>query len=108
PPAVQSEASAPAAPIDYESEPDFEGWLKAQSEVKTKASLPKGLSKPSGLANARETATRSITTSHVVPESDTKKLASTATASRFADAQSIDTKPKEPSSGDEDWGDAWD
>lgn len=108
PSAVYSEASAPAAPIDYESEPDFEGWLKAQSEAKTKASLPKGLSKPSGLANTRETATGSITTSHVVPESDTKKLARTAAASRFADAQTIDTKPKEPSSGDDDWGDAWD
>ncbi|KAL8644699.1 MAG: hypothetical protein Q9210_007120 [Variospora velana] len=108
PPAVHSQASAPAAPIDYEGEPDFEGWLKAQSEAKTKAALPKGLSKPSGLANAREAATRSATTSHVVSESDTKKLASTATASRFAAAQSIDTKPKEPSSGDDDWGDAWD
>ncbi|KAL9014856.1 MAG: hypothetical protein Q9173_000505 [Seirophora scorigena] len=108
PPVVDPEALAPTALIDDKGEPDFEGWLKAQSQVKTKTPLPKGLIKPSGLSSGRQAATRSTTTGHVGSGSGTKKLASTATASRSAAAQPIDTKPKEPSSADDDWGDAWD
>ncbi|KAL9604089.1 MAG: hypothetical protein Q9179_001978 [Wetmoreana sp. 5 TL-2023] len=107
-PAVEPKATGPATTFDDGGEPDFEGWLKAQAQAKTKAPLPKGLSKPSGLANGRQTAIRSTTTGHVGSGLGAKKLASTSTtASKASAAKAIDTKPKEPS-GDDDWGDAWD
>ncbi|KAL8961582.1 MAG: hypothetical protein Q9193_001887 [Seirophora villosa] len=108
PPVVDPEALAPTALIDDKGEPDFEGWLRAQSQAKTKTPLPKGLIKPSGRSGGRQVATRSTTTGPVGSGSSTKKLASTATASRSAAAQAIDTQPKEPSPADDDWGDAWD
>lgn len=107
-PAVEPKASAPAAFIDNGGEPDFEGWLKAQSQAKMKAPLPKELSKPSGLTNGRHIATRSTTTGHVGSGSGAKKLASTAgTVSKISTAKALDTKPKELAD-DDDWGDAWD
>lgn len=94
--------------IDDGSEPDFEGWLKAQAQAKTKAQLPKGLVKPSNAAKGRQSVVRSTTTGHVDLGLGAKKLASTTNVdSKHAVAKAIDTKPKEPA-GDDDWGDAWD
>ncbi|KAL8673482.1 MAG: hypothetical protein Q9168_002088 [Polycauliona sp. 1 TL-2023] len=94
--------------FDDGGEPDFEGWLKAQAQAKTKPPLPKGLSKPSALANGRQSVIRSTTTGHVGSGPGTKKLAKTINpASKVITPKTIDTKPKEPS-GDDDWGDAWD
>ena len=107
-PAVEPKAPAPTSLIDDGGEPDFEGWLKAQAQNKTKAPLPKGLSKSSGLANGRQTATRSTTTGHVGSGLGAKKLASTpAPTSKAVAAKAVDTRPKEPA-GEDDWGDAWD
>lgn len=107
-PAVEPKASAQLTSMDNGDEPDFEGWLKAQSQAKAKAALPKGLSKPSRPISGRQAATRSTTTGHVNLSSSAKKLASTTTpASKLSTAKAIDTEPKvQPA--DDDWGDAWD
>ncbi|KAL8874191.1 MAG: hypothetical protein Q9174_000457 [Haloplaca sp. 1 TL-2023] len=99
----------PAATMAFDDggEPDFEGWLKAQALAKTKAPLPKGLSKSSHTLNGRQTAVRSTTTGQVGSGLGTKKLASTSTtSSKAVTTKSLDTKAKEPSA-DDDWG-AWD
>jgi SCY1-like protein 1 len=112
-------APAPATvAFDDGGEPDFAGWLAAQSKSKAQKPLPKGLAKtpgtstntlnvrptgparsasagpPSG-ANAvkRPTITASRTTSTAAPKKDVKKEV---------------PKPKEPEVNDDDWGDAWD
>lgn len=107
-PVVEPKASAQLKLMDNGDEPDFEGWLKAQSQAKAKAALPKGLSKPSSAINGRQAASRSKITGHVNLTSGAKKLASTTTpASKLSTAKAIDTEPKiQPA--DDDWGDAWD
>ena len=106
------EANANTAPLigfDDGSEPDFEGWLKAQAQAKSKAPLPKGLAKPSAndstVGNDRQAVKRTTTTGSVGGGVGAKKLASTMTKPKLATARAISTKPKET---DDDWGDAWD
>lgn len=107
-PAKESSISAPISLIDDGGEPDFEGWLKAQAQARTKVPLPKGLSKSSGPTNGRHSAIRSTTTGEVGSGLGAKKLASMTNAgSKVTLAKAIDTKPNE-SAGDDDWGDAWD
>ncbi|KAI4285753.1 MAG: hypothetical protein L6R38_000400 [Xanthoria sp. 2 TBL-2021] len=106
--AIEIQPLVLASKFDDGGEPDFEGWLKAQAEAKSKPPLPKGLSKPSALTNGPQNAIRSTTTGHVGSGSGTKKLAKTSNpASKVTAPKTVDTKPKEPS-GDDDWGDAWD
>lgn len=106
--AIETKPLIPASKFDDGGEPDFEGWLKAQAEAKTRTTLPKGLSKSSPLANGRQGAIRSTTTGHIGSGSGAKKLVNSSTpASKLAAPKAIDIKPKEPS-GDDDWGDAWD
>ncbi|KAL8702199.1 MAG: hypothetical protein Q9224_000114 [Gallowayella concinna] len=106
--AIETQPLMAASNFDDGGEPDFEGWLKAKAGSKTKPPLPKGLSKPAGLPNGRQSAVRSTTTGHVGSGSGAKKMATTATvAPKVTAAKVIDTRPKEPS-GDDDWGDAWD
>ncbi|KAL8813351.1 MAG: hypothetical protein Q9200_000307 [Gallowayella weberi] len=105
---IDTQPSMPASNFDDGGEPDFEGWLKAKAGLKSKPPLPKGLSKPTGHPNSRQTAIRSTTTGHVGSGLGAKKLATTATsAPKVSPVKVIETKPKE-SSGDDDWGDAWD
>jgi SCY1-like protein 1 len=83
-------ASKPkASPVPYDDggEPDFAGWLAAQS--KAKKPLPKGLN-------------TSRTTS--IPRTSSP---STAAKPKAAPAKKIDTKPKDEDEED-GWGDAWD
>ena len=91
-------------PFDDGGEPDFAGWLSAQAQAKSKAPLPKGLSKskPSHVANGRPTPARSTKTGTGLSP---KTL--TATKPTVAKAKVINTKPKE-SAADDDWGEAWD
>lgn len=101
----------PAPPISFDDggEPDFEGWLKAQAQAKSKAPLPKGLTKPSAnvsnVSNGRQAVTRTTTTGSVGAGVGAKKLASTIAKPKPATTKAISTKPKEV---DDDWGDAWD
>ncbi|KAL4751467.1 hypothetical protein BDW72DRAFT_173429 [Aspergillus terricola var. indicus] len=77
-------------PYDDGGEPDFAGWLAAQS--KAKKPLPKGLgnSKPTSITRTAS------------PSSTAKPAAKVATP-----AKKIDTKPKDVDE-DDGWGDAWD
>lgn len=77
------------APYDDGGEPDFAGWLAAQS--KTKKPLPKGLNK---------------TTAAAAPVSRAASRSS-ATKAKTVAPKKIDTKPKDEDE-DDGWGDAWD
>jgi len=100
------------APTSFDDggEPDFEGWLIAQAQAKSKPKglLPKGLAKPAPAApatsNGRPPAIKSTTTGSVGSGAGAKKLAATVKP-KAVPAKVIDTKPKEEA-GD-DWGDAW-
>ncbi len=96
--------TAPAPPVSFDDggEPDFEGWLKAQAQARSKAKLPKGLAKPSAPA-----ITRTTTTGSVGSGAGPKKLASTVAKPKVAPAKIISTKPTKLAA-DDDWGDAWD
>jgi SCY1-like protein 1 len=83
-------AAASAAPFDDGSEPDFAGWLAAQSQKKPGSGkpLPKGLAKS--------------TTTTI----NTKKTTTTKPAAKPVAAKKIDMKPKE-TDDDDGWGDGW-
>ena len=100
-------STTPTLNYDDGGEPDFAGWLSAQTQVKSKAPLPKGLSKPSTLGSGRPGAPRTTTTGSVGPGAGTKKLASTVSKPKAVPPKKIDIKPKE-TAADDDWGDAWD
>ncbi|KAL4913541.1 armadillo-type protein [Aspergillus aurantiobrunneus] len=86
--APTSKPKASPVPYDDGGEPDFAGWLAAQSKVKKP--LPKGLS------SSRTTSTTRTTNS-----------SSTVKSKAAAPAKKIDTKPKDEDD-DDGWGDAWD
>ena len=103
--------TAKPAPTSFDDggEPDFEGWLNAQANAKSKprGPLPKGLAKPSpATGNGRPPAVKSKTTGSVGPGAGTKKLATPVIKPKVVPSKVIDTKPKEEDVGDE-WGDAW-
>lgn len=102
----KSPAQTIAASFDDGGEPDFEGWLKAQAQAKSKGPLPKGLAKPSAqaTANVRSAITRTTTTGSVESGVGTKKLLGTATKPKPTTTKAISTKPQD---ADDDWGDAW-
>ncbi|PYI18500.1 ARM repeat-containing protein [Aspergillus violaceofuscus CBS 115571] len=79
---------AAAVPYDDGGEPDFAGWLAAQSKVKKP--LPKGLNKSSSATVSRTSSRGSVVQSRTA-----------------APAKKIDTKPKDEDE-DDGWGDAWD
>lgn len=99
----------PIAAFDDGGEPDFEGWLKAQMQSKTKLkqALPKGLAKsakqniPAAPARINSTGTSGL-------GAGAKKLPITApTKPKVISSMSISTKPRD-GAADDDWGDAWD
>lgn len=89
PTSATSKPKASPVPYDDGGEPDFAGWLAAQS--KAKKPLPKGLS-----------SSRTTPTSRTTSPSLTAKPKVAA-----APAKKIDTKPKNEEE-DDGWGDAWD
>ena len=99
-PSEPKPATAPPVNFDDGGEPDFEGWLNAQAQAKSKTALPKGIAKPSA-------PTRTTTTGSVGSGAGAKKLASTTAKPKPAPAKTISTKPKD-TAADDDWGDAWD
>ncbi|KAL4781536.1 armadillo-type protein [Aspergillus varians] len=88
PTAPASKPKASPVPYDDGGEPDFAGWLAAQS--KGKKPLPKGLSG-----------------SRTMPSTRTASPISTAKPRVVAPVKKIDTKPKDEGE-DDGWGDAWD
>ena len=107
-PASPQKQQKPAAAYD-DSEPDFAGWLSAQAQSKSKAPLPKGLSKPS--ATGTSTLGRTVATGVVGSGLGAKKATAapkprtTAIVPAVSKPKVVDTKPKE--SATDDW-DAWD
>lgn len=103
-------ATSSVAAYDDGGEPDFEGWLTAQAQAKTKAPLPKGLAKSSAASHDRPaTAASKKTTSGSLGSSQGAglKAGNLGVKSKATATTVIDTKPKEFSAED-DWGDAWD
>ena len=99
--------TSPTPTFDDGGEPDFAGWLSAQAQAKSKAPLPKGLSKAPASSSGRPAAARLTTTGSVGSGAGTKKLSTTTSKPHIVKAKEIDTKPKD-STVDDDWGDAWD
>lgn len=94
-----------AKPFDDDGEPDFAGWLAAQSGKKPSARpLPKGLGK-SATTNGRPAATGRVATTGGIGSPAAKK-AHAAAKPKQVPARKIDTAPKD--TGEEDgWGDGW-
>ncbi|CRG85191.1 putative inactive serine/threonine-protein kinase scy1 [Talaromyces islandicus] len=93
-PASPAPAPAPAAvPYDDGGEPDFAGWLAAQSKAKAKKPL---LSSKKASSTSKDLPVRSIGVS---------KTPATTRASK--PAKIIDTRPKEAEGEEDGWGDAW-
>ncbi|KAK6217588.1 hypothetical protein QIS74_07702 [Colletotrichum tabaci] len=83
------ETTASATPFDDGAEPDFAGWLAAQSQKKGNSSkpLPKGLAKSSTAA--------------------AKKPLVAKPAAKPVVAKKIDMKPKQAEDDDDGWGEGW-
>ncbi|KAI9729899.1 MAG: hypothetical protein M1818_008339 [Claussenomyces sp. TS43310] len=103
-------------PFDDNGEPDFAGWLAAQSQKRPGGkALPRGLGKPTTSSTSSNTsrpaANRSATTSNAIGGAGVKKAgivtATNTQAAKPTVAKRIDTKPKVVDD-DEGWGDSWD
>lgn len=98
PPVASTKASTVS--FDDGGEPDFEGWLNAQAQAKTKAKtpLPKGLakSKPVSAAASKPAVIRSAPTSITAKSKPVAKP---------APSKPVKSVPKEEE--EEDWGSAW-
>ncbi|KAI0007440.1 ARM repeat-containing protein [Xylariaceae sp. FL0662B] len=117
-PKKKQTAAAPAVinarPFDADdgSEPDFAGWLAAQTQSKKKIGgggggggkpLPKGLTK-STAANGRGAATTTTASTSRKPSSTTATAKKPAAVAK----KKIDMKPKQTDDDDADgWGDGW-
>jgi SCY1-like protein 1 len=100
-PKTKSTPSA-ANPFNDDGEPDFAGWLAAQSQKKPGAKpLPKGLGKPVATVVDRPAASRTVSTGVL----GVKKTPATAVI-KAAPTKKIDTKPKVVED-DDGWGDGW-
>ncbi|GAM84276.1 hypothetical protein ANO11243_022700 [Dothideomycetidae sp. 11243] len=91
---------APSATYDDQGEPDFEGWLNAQTQAKKQSGkpLPKGLSKKTVPATTAPKA-------KVIRTTSTGKPAAQTTTAKPNTKPSPAPAPA-PDDGD-DWGDAW-
>lgn len=109
----------PSVPFEDSGEPDFAGWLAAQTQSKAKKSLPKGLTKKSETLNQKKPAvtSRAIGSSGSnvgVPGKSSRPVSTFPAASpaqrSTAVNKTVDTKPKDDGMGNEDfevWGAEW-
>lgn len=106
-PKVQKSASSAVNPFDDGGEPDFAGWLAAQSQKKPGGKpLPKGLGKPSP-QNGRPGGVNRTSSAGAVGTTATKKVTpAPRAASKPLVTKKIDTKPKDDAN-DDGWGDGW-
>jgi SCY1-like protein 1 len=110
-PSSRKRSPSPIATKKYddEGEPDFAGWLAAQSQAKSKKPLPKGLSKTSNLRPI--VADRSMSTPATGSGVGTKKTLKITSKPKVilpVNKNKIDTKPQETESAEDGWGDDWD
>ena len=109
--------AAAATPFDDGGEPDFAGWLAAQSKSKTQKSLPKGLAKtPGASANtlnvrptgpARSASAGPPSGTNAVKRPTVPASRTTTNAVVRKDIKKEVPKTKEADVNDDDWG-AWD
>jgi SCY1-like protein 1 len=92
--------TTPPAPAVFDDggEPDFAGWLAAQSKAKAKKPLPKGLSKATSYKDVSSRGVQGATKTGTNPLSTTQ--------SKSKPPSKISMKPKDEA-GDDGWGDAW-
>lgn len=112
-PSSRRRTPSPVAHVAFDDggEPDFAGWLAAQSKSKSKKLLPKGLSKPSASQDSTSrpmVGSRTTTTGSVGSGIGAAKLASTTMKPKVVAPKKVDTKPREVEIEDDGWGDAWD
>ena len=108
-PSKTTKPAPPTTNFDDGGEPDFAGWLAAQSKAKSTKPAPKGLTKSTntngGLA-PRPAPARAASAGPAVASSGAKTAAKAA--SRTAMTKEV-PKPKAPDpTEDDDWGSAWD
>lgn len=94
-PTSPATTSTSAVPYDDGGEPDFAGWLAAQSKAKTKKPLPKGLN-----------STKTSAAKQTLPVRSAPVSRSASSRPAVKPAKIIDTKPKDDG-GEDGWGDAW-
>jgi SCY1-like protein 1 len=102
-------STSKTTPFDDGGEPDFAGWLAAQSQKKPNSKpLPKGLSKPTVKDNGRPSVAGRAASAGTLGGSTTKKMATLTTraVSKPVVTKKVDTKPKD-SNDDDGWGDGW-
>lgn len=94
--------SPPASSLAYDdgSEPDFAGWLAAQSQKKSG-----GKPLPKGLAKAKPTSTTSA--SRPAPSASRTPSTTKAATSKPAAGKKISLAPKQSNMDDDGWGDGW-
>lgn len=94
--------------FDDGGEPDFEGWLNAQAQAKskTKKPLPKGLSKAPRPAVGEKKTPERVTSKVLGSKVGVKQPVGGNPKPKEPPKKVIDTKPD--TLGDDDWGDAWD
>jgi SCY1-like protein 1 len=103
----QSPGPRPATSYNDGGEPDFAGWLAAQSQAKSKKPLPKGLTNTSNIRPHVADQTKSTGT--MGSGSGAQKLLNTTSKPKVTvPVRKVDTKPKETESTEEGWGDDWD
>lgn len=101
-PKTQKSTVSAANPFDDGGEPDFAGWLAAQSQKKPGAkTLPKGLGKSSA-PNARPSVVNRASSASAINTAPTKKATSKPLITK-----KIDTKPKDDNNDADEWGDGW-
>jgi SCY1-like protein 1 len=105
----------PALAFDDGGEPDFAGWLAAQSQAKAKKALPKGLTKSTASSSAPLNvrpglADRTTSTGSMGSGVGARKLAGTTAKPKMTAPVAIkaEVKMKQPEITEDDWGDAWD
>lgn len=109
-------SAAPAVPFDDGGEPDFAGWLAAQSKGKTKKVLPKGMNKTpistGGTSTTKTTTTKPVSRSSTASSKPIVSGAgTTAKPKRIVQPPKkvVETKAKAaPDAEEDDWGEAWD
>ncbi|EXJ79154.1 SCY1 protein kinase [Capronia epimyces CBS 606.96] len=112
-------AGAPAVAFDDGGEPDFAGWLAAQSKAKAHKQLPKGLTKSNaageGLNIRPSVPARSISAGAGVGNGASNVKRPTVGSARTVTSMTVKKdvkkevpKPIEADMNDDDWGDAWD
>lgn len=103
----RSPSPLPATKYNDEVEPDFAGWLAAQSQARSKKPLPKGLTKASNMRPSL--ADRTTSTGTMGSGIGAQKLQNTTSKPKVTvPVKKLDTKPKEIDSAEDGWGDDWD